>query len=233
MPQSPIQRSQQFTKAARAERDRLARRRSRVFKKREELQARIDKLDEELEAVDQEILLIEDIAMAPGEADEIAAKRAEGDADPNLLKGYEIRALAIPVLLVDHGTAPIHYREWLELLMRRGYQVAGKRPDAVFLNQVVRSPLVRATTKSGYYAVDLHVVDQLHAKLRKQQSDLAELIRQAPSDIGEAFDRHRELQRELNIEIARTERELDEASAAIEASRKGIERRDSAQAQAA
>jgi hypothetical protein len=228
----PIQRSRRFTKAARAERDRLARRRSRLFKQREELQARIDKLDEDLEAVDREILLIEDIAMAPEESDEVAIKRSEGEQDPNLLKGFEIRATAIPLLLREQGTAPIHYRGWLELLTCHGYVVAGKRPDAVFLNQVTRSPLVRATTKSGYYAIDLAVVDQLREKLRRQQTELADLIREAPVEIGEAFDQHRKRQRELNIEIGRTERELDEALGAI---RLWKRREDSgvAQAQAA
>jgi len=211
----------------------LARRRSRLFQKREELQERIDALDEELEAVDTEISLIEDIAMAPGEADEIAAKRAKGDKDPSLLQGYAIRAHALPVLLADHGTAPIHYREWLELLRSRGYSVAGKRPDAVFLNQVVRSPLVRSTTSAGYYVVDLDVLDELHAKLRRQQSEMADLMSRAPLEFGDAFDEHRGRQRELNNEIARTERELDEAKAAIKAWKAGDHAPGGAEAQAA
>lgn len=214
MPDS-VQRSQRFTKAARAERDRLVRRRSQIFKKREALQGRIDLLDAELEAVDQAISGLEAIAVTTGGANEIALVQTEQE---DALKGGVIRTLAVPLLLRIHGTAPIHYRDWYELLAREGYAVAGKRPDAVFLNQVVRSPLVRATTKAGYYSVDLDAVDHLREKLREQQRELSELMREAPVEIGEAFDRHRERQRELNTAIARTERELHEAVSAIKAS---------------
>ncbi len=212
-----IEKSQRFTKAARAERDRLARRRSKLFKKREDLQGRIDLLDEELEAVDQEISVLENFALTSREANELAEAGAGNEDDPSLLGGAVIRILAVPFLLREQGTAPIHYRDWLGLLTRQGYAVAGKRPDAVFLNQVVRSPLVRATTKSGYYEIDLGVVDQLRERLRKQQSELAESMRQAPAEVGEAFDQYRERQRALNTAIARTERELDEAVSAIQA----------------
>jgi hypothetical protein len=49
-----------------------------------------------------------------------------------------------------------------------------------------------------------------------QKFDLAASMREAPTEIGEAFDQHREHQRELNTAIARTERELDEAVKAVE-----------------
>jgi predicted nuclease with TOPRIM domain len=215
MTEFAIHRSKRFTKAARAERDRLARRRSQIFKKREELQSKVDQLDEELEAVDQSIMRLDDLAGSNGGF--VPMRRGEIDDNPNLLSGATIRTLAVPLLLREQGTAPIHYRAWLELLTRRGYAIAGKRPDAVFLNQVVRSPLVRSTTKAGYYEIDLGVVDLLRQRLHEQKSELAEFMREAPTEIGEAFDQHRERQRELNTAIARTERELDEAAGAVEA----------------
>jgi predicted nuclease with TOPRIM domain len=212
-----VQRSQRFAKAARAERDRLARRRSQISKKREDLQGRIDLLDEELEAVDREITALDTLALPSDGAREISLVEAEHEGGPTLLRGGKIRILAVPFLLRAQGTAPIHYRAWLELLMREGFAVAGKRPDAVFLNQVVRSPLIRATTKAGYYTIDLDAVDQLRETLHKQQTQLATLMRQAPVEVGEAFNEYREQQRELNTAIARTERELDEAVSAIKA----------------
>lgn len=212
-----IQKSQRFTKAARAERDRLARRRSRLFRRREDLQGKIDLLDEELEAVDQEISVLESFAFTSKEADELAEAEASGEDGPQLLSGAAIRILAVPFLLREQGTAPIHYRAWLDLLTRHGYAVAGKRPDAVFLSQVVRSPLVRATTNAGYYEVDLSVVDRLREQLRRRQSELAEFMRQAPIEGGEDLEQYREEQRTLNTAIARTERELDEAVSAIQA----------------
>lgn len=214
MADSVIKKSQRFTRAAQAERNRLARRRSRILEKRAALQAKVDLLDQELEAVEEEIRALESLAL-PARGGIALVEPAEGDS--TLLKGAVIRTLAVPLLLRAQGTAPIHYRDWLELLTREGYAVAGKRPDAVFLNQVVRSPLVKATTKAGYYAIDLEVVDRLRQKLRQQQSELAELMRGAPTEVGEPFQQHRERQRELNTAIARTERELDESAAAIQA----------------
>jgi prefoldin subunit 5 len=191
------------------------RRRSQVFKKRQSLQSKVDQLDEELEAVDQEINRLDELAAGAGSG--VVAMRGVEDDQASVLSGAAIRLLAVPLLLREQGTAPIHYRAWLELLTREGYAVAGKRPDAVFLNQVVRSPLVHSTTKAGYYEVDPGIVDLLREKLRKQKSELAEFMREVPREIGEAFEQHRENQRELNTAIARTEREFEEASSVIEA----------------
>jgi hypothetical protein len=213
MPEPLVQRSQRFTKAARAEHDRLARKRSRILKKREGLQTQIDLLDEELEAVASEIDALATLALPPEGSPGISLVETEQEEGSILLKGAAIRKLAVPILLRAQGVAPIHYRQWLELLTTEGYAVAGKRPDAVFLNQVVRSPLVRATTRAGYYEIDLSAVDRLREKLSRQQSELASLLRNAPTEAGEAFDR----QRELNTATARTQRELDEAIAALRA----------------
>jgi hypothetical protein len=214
MPESAIPRSRRFAKAALAERDRLSRRRSQVFKKRQDLQSKVDQLDEELEIVDQEINRLDELAGGGGR---VVTIREADSPQAGVLSGASIRTLAVPLLLREQGTAPIHYRAWLELLTREGYAVAGKRPEAVFLNQVVRSPLVRGTTRAGYYEIDLNVIDLLREKLRMQKFDLAESMREAPTEIGEAFDQHREHQRELNTAIARTERELDEAVSEAEA----------------
>jgi predicted nuclease with TOPRIM domain len=209
-------RSQRFTKAARAEIDRLSRRRARLAKKRERLQDQIDGLDQELEAVDRETALLEELASAPSEADEIAVKRSQQARDPSRLSGHAIRATAVPLLLRERGTAPIHYREWLDLLTSEGFAVDGKRPDAVFLNQVVRSPLVRATTKSGYYVLEPGVVEELRKELRRQQLELARYMAEMPDD-PEAFEGFRQEHRRLNTGVARTERQLEEALVAVNA----------------
>lgn len=219
MPNPVVQRSQRFANAARAERERLARRRSQISRKREDLQSRIDLLDEELEAVDREINALEPLASPADGAKEIVLVEPEKEEDSTVLRGGAIRTLAVPLLLRAQGTSPIHYRDWLELLIREGYEVAGKRPDAVFLNQVVRSPLVRATTRAGYYEIDLDAVDRLREQLGRQQWEMAELMRGAPSEAGAAFDRHRARQRELSTAIGRTERELDEATTAIKSAK--------------
>jgi predicted nuclease with TOPRIM domain len=209
-----VQKSQRFTRAARAERDRLARRRSQLFKRREDAQVKLDALDEELEAVDQEISALEGFALTSVDESERSTESSRHDADPKLLGGAAIRIIAVRLLMSEQASAPIHYRDWLDLLNREGFTVAGKRPDAVFLNQVARSPLVRATTKAGYYALDLSAGDQLRSKLRELQAELARRLKEIPGDADE-FAANRERQRELNIAIARTERELNEAMSVI------------------
>lgn len=116
--------SARFASAVRAERRRLERRR--------------DRIRDELEAVESRIAEIAPLAPAQGPA-------SDG------LRGREIRSVAVTLLREDRGTAPIHYRDWLRLVELKGYRVAGKRPDSVFLNQITRSPIVRATTSRGYY----------------------------------------------------------------------------------
>jgi outer membrane murein-binding lipoprotein Lpp len=218
MPRPAPRKSQRFTNAARAERDRLAKRRSQLFAQREDLQAKVDALDEELEAIDSEITVLENLATPAEKRGELSGIRAVPREDANLISGRQIRSLAVPLLMRERSNAPIHYREWFALLGDQGYRVAGKRPDAVFLNQVSRSPLVRATTRSGYYELDLDVVDTLRDKLRRQQTELSGLIAQMPTG-AEGFERRRMRQRELNAAIARTERELNEAMSALEAAK--------------
>lgn len=215
MDEHVIHKSQRFTRAAQAERARLVRRRAQASGKRAELQSRLDDLDKTLEAIDVEIEALDALTPRSEQGEEIAVVRPLTTEGPRLLRGAEIRAVAIPRLLRVQVGAPIHYREWLALLTRAGYAVAGKRPDAVFLNQVSRSPLVRATTKAGYYVIDPDVVEDLRGQLRRQQGELTDLMSRAPSDVGEAFDRHREEQRELTTAMARTQRELDEAAGAL------------------
>jgi hypothetical protein len=122
----------------------------------------------------------------------------------------------VPLFIRKHGASPIHYRDWYALLQQEGYEAAGKRPDAVFLNQVSRSPLIRTTTKSGYYILDLEAAEHLRERLRQQQTELTALLNSVPED-GPSLEAHRQHQQELNTEINRIERELREAVAAIEA----------------
>lgn len=213
---TPPHRSQRFTKAATNERNRLVRRRAQLARKRNDLQERLDAIDKELKAVDQEIVVLESFAHGETDAPQsaAAAQIARTD-DSTTISGGAIRTLAVPLLLRERGPGPIHYTEWAALLRAEGYQVAGKRPDAVFLNQVTRSPLVRATTKAGYYELDLDAPQHLEDRLRQQKTKLATLMIESPKDADE-FERYREAQRELQTAIARSERELAEAQAGLE-----------------
>jgi chromosome segregation ATPase len=218
MAQAP-QRSQRFTQAATNERNRLVRKRDQLSKKREDLQGRLEKADAEIEALEQEITVLENFALGESTGELAAAAEIASRDDASLLSGGAIRAFAVPLLLREHRTAPIHYREWEALVRRENFRIAGKRPEAVFLNQVTRSPLVQATTKAGYYKLDLEAPERLHALLSQQQQALMELMRQVPQNTA-ALEDHRQKQSELNTAIARTQRELDEASSALEAAQR-------------
>jgi len=141
-----------------------------------------------------------------------------GGSNLKPLSGSEIRDLAVPLLIRGHGIGPIHYKDWYALLNKAGYAVAGKRPDAVFLNQIARSPLVRSTTKSGYYTLNLEAVQDLQEKLQEQRSEMSALMASVPND-SESFEAHRAKQREMSIAIGRTERELNEALSAVDAAK--------------
>jgi hypothetical protein len=208
-------RSQRFAQAATTERNRLIRKRDQLSEKREDLQQRLEELDKELEAVDQEIIVLEGFTSQVAESARSASTAEDLEvALPEEISGGAIRALAVPMLLRERGPGPIHYVEWAELLRSKGLQVAGKRPDAVFLNQVVRSPLVRSTTKAGIYELDLEAPQRLEDRLRQEKTKLATLMIENPRG-AEDFSRHREAQRELQNAIARTERELAEALTAL------------------
>ena len=68
---------------------------------------------------------------------------------------------------------PIHYRSWLAAVEAQAGPVAGKRPEAVFLGQVTRHPLIRATTKRGFYVLDPGAAERLEARVAELRSSLA------------------------------------------------------------
>jgi hypothetical protein len=179
------------------------------------MQAKVDALDEELETVDRQLVVLEGLAESSDAPIEIREVSSNGEHDSRRLSGARIRAVAVPLLIRKHGFDPIHYRDWYSLFSQEGYAAAGKRPDAVFLNQVSRSPLIRSTTKAGVYVLDRTAVDRLQSQLRQQQAELAQLLGDVPGD-GASLESHRKRQRKLNSEIGRIERDLREAVVALE-----------------
>jgi hypothetical protein len=73
--------------------------------------------------------------------------------------------------------------------------------------------VVRATTQSGYYQLDLGAVERLHQSLSKLVTELAETS-ETPTTATN-FEQKRERQRQLSQSIAKTERALEEASSAL------------------
>jgi hypothetical protein len=196
--------STRFRNSAAAERDRLIRRRVKV-------KARVDRVEGELTSATDELRALEhQIAeLAAVASDERGSAEGRARNDPHLLRGRRIRETGVLVLR-DHGRdGPIHYREWFELVVAAGYSVLGKRPDAVFLTQVARSPVVRSTTKAGVYQLDRAAPLRLNGQLEEPQGALGALLAgpSSPDELQARNGRHHE----LSLEIRRVQRSLDEA----------------------
>jgi len=133
------------------------------------------------------------------------------------LRGRAIREAAA-ALLVRRGfdAGPIHYRSWLGLLEESGRSVAGKRPDAVFLSQVVRHPLVRRTTRAGYYELDPDAVGRLESRVAELRGALATQWAHEGEDVPARPASSRRSQ-ETHRELSRAERRLEEALVALSA----------------
>jgi hypothetical protein len=136
-----------------------------------------------------------------------------------MLRGARIRETAVRVLAdKTEPDAPVHYRDWFELLTAQGFMPTGKDPLATFLTQVGRSPVVRRTTTSGVYVLDLEFPERARERLTElaaAQSQTQELPAHATvEEIAAA----RERRAALSAEILDTERQLEEAlrSLAIE-----------------
>jgi hypothetical protein len=181
------------------ERDKLTRRRAAAAEALAAIEQQLGEVEERLELIDR--LVPEAANVHP-----LPARGGSGAGGGDGLKGAAIRRAAIDVLLArpgDGATEPIHYKEWFRLLEASGRPVAGKDPLAVFLTQISRSPVVRRTTHSGVYELDLEAparlrarLDRLHARLAEQSTDRAERER-------------------IVAEIGVAERALDEAERAL------------------
>jgi hypothetical protein len=134
-----------------------------------------------------------------------AGVRSDVGDDDALLRGPEIRAAAVRVLL-ERGGEAMHYRDWYALVEARGLEVAGKDPLAVFLTQLGRSPAVRRGVEAGVYELDRHAGARHRTKLEGLQRELRELT----MDPGGDLQAIRARRQQLSVEIGRVERSLEE-----------------------
>jgi hypothetical protein len=200
--------SSRFQRAAKAEQTRLAREREKALIRLEDARARVRDAEGKLRSIEHRLTLVE-AAAGPSERnhepDDATGTRGRE------LRGAQIREVAVRVLADSpEGSSPIHYRRWLELLEAAGYVVAGKRPDAVFLSQVSRSPVVRQSTQAGIYYLDSNSTRTLRRRLEKLQSDLAAKLAESAAGPRNP-EAVRSAQQGLVLELQRTQRALEEA----------------------
>lgn len=208
--------------AATAERERVERELFRLSARENELatelaalQAARAELEHHRDVLNQ-LAHGQDATSSPGRASR--RLRALPDAEPALangttvLRGARIRETAVRVLADNsHAEAPVHYRDWFELLTAQGFMPAGKDPLASFLTQVNRSPLVQRTTTSGMYVLDLEFPRLARERLARLAAELAEVQRPSSELTVEQLAVARERRTQLTAEIQDTERQLEEA----------------------
>lgn len=205
MPSSPSRSSSsRLARAAGAERMALLRERDKLTRRRHHVAEQLAALDTQLADVEERLQLID--RLVPEAANVHPLPNRGSGASGDGLKGAAIRRAAIDVLLARSDTAaPIHYKDWFGLLEADGHEVAGKDPLAVFLTQISRSPVVRRSTRSGVYELDLDAPSRLRSRLDRLHARLVE-----QSQAGDRAERDR-----LVAEIAVAERALDEADRSL------------------
>lgn len=197
--------SHHFRRAARAECERLAGRLEKAKAKARSRKGELAAAEADVADLKARLAALEPLL------EESGVDRA-GERDG--LRGSSIREIAVAVLVgrgVDAG--PIHYRRWLAAVEAQAGPVAGKRPEAVFLGQVTRHPLVRATTRRGFYVLDPGIIERLEARVVELRESLA-----AAAEVGGGgSSRSGSRSRQVLLELGRAERALAEASGALPA----------------
>lgn len=207
--------SHRLLKAAKAEREQLARHRRELLNARESLRAELQRIDGSLVEVDERQTLLDRLVgptVGPQpETGAAGSPRTSGDEERALpvLRGPDIRREAVRVLLA-HPDRPeaLHYREWYALLQQAGFAVAGKDPLATFLTQLSRSPAVSKSTQAGVYELDRGAAGRLRARRDELQRELRASA--AASGLGEEAAALRARRTELNAELGRVEKAMEE-----------------------
>jgi hypothetical protein len=202
--------STRFTRAARAESERLLRRQRRGAEQVQKIEEQLEAARAELEQINRQLEVLRGITDEPP-----ALRPAPAGVDAaQLLRGAAIRRRAVELLQEQKYVGAIHYRRWLDLLEASGYRVDGKRPDAVFLGQIVRSPVVKATTSAGFYELDEDAPRRLTEEITSLEEQMTKIGIEAsgnPERVEEGLERRHG----LTAQLRRVERELKEALLAL------------------
>lgn len=133
-----------------------------------------------------------------------------------VVRGARIRETAVRILAANtQPDAPVHYRDWFELLTAQGFMPAGKDPLATFLTQIGRSPLVQRTTTSGMYVLDLEFPRRARERLARLTVELATTQDLPDNATVEDIAAVRKRRAQLSAELQATERHLEEALRAL------------------
>jgi hypothetical protein len=152
---------------------------------------------------------------APGRTTEGARSTATacGSAPSagKVLRGRDLREAATRVLFLTRGPdREVHYREWLDEVLRAGIDVVGKDPVAAFLTNVSRSPIVVRGDEPGAYRIDSSVAAKLHRELAEAEAELADVVAVIAREPNVGTDL-REHRARLSAAVRRLEGQVAEA----------------------
>lgn len=208
--------------AAAAERERVERELTRLSAREAELAAELaairaahDDLEHQRDVLNH-FVHADQPARSPGTPGRRLRAVPDADIQPTngvtVLRGARIREAAVRVLAANaDAEVPVHYRDWFQLLTAQGFMPAGKDPLATFLTQVGRSPVVKRSTASGMYVLDLNFAQRARERLAQLAAQASEVQDLSPSPTVEEIATARERRAQLAAEMRETERQLEEA----------------------
>jgi hypothetical protein len=214
--------SRRLQAAAAAERQRLERELDRLAARERELAAELAAVQKARAALAEEVGVLNRLAndAVPPQIPGTVGRRLRAVPEPGstssngrmVLRGAAIREAAVRVLAAhSQPDKPVHYRDWFELLTAHGFVPAGKDPLATFLTQIGRSPVVRRSTASGMYVLDLEFPERARLKLAQLSDELAHAQAVSASNSVEEIAAAREARARVTAEMHELERRLEEA----------------------
>lgn len=198
--------------ATQAERRRIDRELGRIQRRLAKLEREAATLRVERLQLGERLQVLNLLARDPDMSQRTRAALAQEVGPGVLLRGVHIRELGVRVLMqTPRASRPIHYRDWYRLLTERGIRVSGRDPEASFLTQISRSPVVKRSTEQGVYYIDFNFPGWARQQLELKRAELTETFTSPASTMLADLDsaeRHRTI---LAREIRHLERELREA----------------------
>jgi hypothetical protein len=191
--------SRRLQRAAAAELTRLDKKRASKARRLGALHATVEQLQSELDALDRHI---NDLRRLSGDVDvEPAAGTLPNGVEA--LGGRDLRIRAVALRLAAHDFGPTHYRDWYQRFLAAGHLATGADPQATFLTNVTRHPLIEPGLTPGVYK--LHHADRepYQARVRAARRALSEAAEHGDAD---AVERARRFLRAADREL----REVDD-----------------------
>jgi hypothetical protein len=213
--------SRRMQAAAAAERERVERELARLAARQDELAAELAAVQARRATLEQQREVLNHFTFGNGGTTSdtegrriraLQARQPPGASVKTVLRGAHIRETAVRVLAANaQPDAPVHYRDWFELVTAQGFIPAGKDPLATFLTQVSRSPVVQRTTSSGMYVLDLDFSRRARERLQRLTAELAETQHASSELTVEEIATARERRGQLTAKLQETERQIEEA----------------------